>query len=325
MNRDRVSVVLTTYQRPELAKQALDSIFDQTLEPAEVIVVEDAGESDLANWISALGRNNVTHVCHEANRGLAASRNTGLHLAKYELIAYLDDDDRWLPARLQEQIERYQSLPPYQRQKLAAIQVGCEIVDDRGKIKYQVLPVNQGNLRDSIIALGAATPSSSFMFVRSALLDIGGFDEGLVSGIDHDIWMKLAVAGYSNEIIRKPLVVVTRDDRTTMMSTTNHRIAGISRFVEKWTPTYREWFGERGGEIYARRYFINVVGGLAGQNFARRRFRDGTYATRSALRRVGWRPTLLVLLINRLLSTYLALAIPQLGTAKRALLGRRGV
>ena len=85
--------------------------------------------------------------------------------------------------------------------------------------------------------------------------------------------------------------------------------------------TYRE----RGGEIYARRYFINVVGGLAGQNFARRRFRDGTYATRSALRRVGWRPTLLVLLINRLLSTYLALAIPQLGTAKRALLGRRGV
>jgi len=320
MNRDQVSVVLTTYQRPELAKKALYSVFDQTLEPAEIIVVEDAGASDLADWISALGRDDVTYVRHEDNQGLAATRNTGLRLAKYELIAYLDDDDRWLPTRLQEQVERYRSLPPAQRQKLAAIQVGCKVVDSRGRFIGQVLPINQGNLRDSIIDEGPATPSSCFMFVRAALLEIGGFDEDLISGIDHDVWMKLAVAGYFNEIIRKPLVVVTRDERATMMSDTKSRVSGIAQYVEKWTPTYKEWFGESGGDVYARKYFINVVCGLAGQKLAHWQIRDAYYATKAAVRCAGRRPSLQAYGIGRLLRTFVSRAIPRLGHLKRAIL-----
>ena len=320
MNHGRVSVVLTTYQRAELAKIALQSIIGQTWAPEETIVVEDAGDTDLADWIAALGHDGLKYVRHERNRGLAAARNTGLRLAKCELIAYLDDDDQWLPTRLQEQVERFQSLPPDQRQKLAAIQVGCKIVDSQGRPIGLSLPLNQGNLRDSIISEGAATPSSCFMFVRSALLEIGGFDEDLISGIDHDIWMKLAVAGYSNEVIKKPLVVVIRDERQTMMFDTKRRVAGISQYVEKWTPTYQKWFGENRGEVYARRYFIKVVCGLAGQNFAKRRFRDGFFATKAAVRCANWRPALLIFGTGRLLRTYLYYAVPRLRVAKRALL-----
>ena len=119
MNYGRVSVVLTTYQRAELAKIALQSIIGQTWAPEEIIVVEDAGDTDLANWIAALGHHELKYVRHEKNQGLAAARNTGLRLAKCDLIAYLDDDDQWLPTRLQEQVERLQSLPPDQKQKLA--------------------------------------------------------------------------------------------------------------------------------------------------------------------------------------------------------------
>jgi len=324
MTQNRVSAVLTTYQRAELAKRALHSILGQTLTPAEIIVVEDAGHTDLAGWISALGRNEIKYVRHESNQGLAAARNTGLRVAQSELIAYLDDDDEWLPTRLEEQVDRYLSLSPDQRRTLAAIQVGCKIVNSQGRQVGLNLPLNQGNLRDSIIRQGAATPSSCFMFVRSALLKVNGFDEDLISGIDHDIWMKLAVAGYSNEIVKKPLVVITGDDRRTMMSDTKRRVAGIAQYVDKWTPTYKEWFGGEAGEIYARKYFLNVICCLAGQKFAQRRFRDGFFASNAAFQRARWRPDLLLLGTVRLLQTFLSSALHQLRVAKTRLSSSAG-
>jgi glycosyltransferase involved in cell wall biosynthesis len=309
MNQLAVSVVLTTYQRSLLAKRALQSILEQSFSPSEIIVSEDSGDTDLRDWLHNLGRDDINYVRHDSNLGLAAARNTGLRLASCELIAYLDDDDQWLPTRLQAQVEHFQSLPDDRKHKLASLQVGCTVVDAEGKKIADVLPVNQGNLRQSIIRNGASTPSSCFMFIRSALKAVGGFDEGLVSGIDHDIWMKLAVAGYSNEIIRRPLVIVTRDDRRQMMSDTERRIEGIAQYVEKWAPTYREWLGDSRGDTYARKYFINVVCRLAAQKLATGNYREGGIAARAALQRAGRSQGLLFFAVRRLMRTYLSMAI----------------
>jgi hypothetical protein len=61
---------------------------------------------------------------------------------------------------------------------------------------------------------------------------LGGFDENLTSGIDHDIRIKLAVAAYSNERFKRPPLVVTRDDRATMISNTKHRASAIAEDVK---------------------------------------------------------------------------------------------
>ena len=66
-----------------------------------------------------------------------------------------------------------------------------------------------------------------------ALLSVNGFDEDLISGIDDDVWMSLAEAGYSNEVIPKPLVRIIRDDRHNMMGDTNRRVAGLDQYVNK--------------------------------------------------------------------------------------------
>ncbi|MDZ7736257.1 MAG: glycosyltransferase [Gammaproteobacteria bacterium] len=305
-----ITAILTTYQRPVQAKRALKSVLNQTVRPDEVFVIEDGSCSDLAEWIAGLGRTEVQYLRNECNRGLAASRNRGLSLATGDLVAYIDDDDEWLPDRLARQVERYRILDNAARSVLGCIQVGCRVYNDNGQERNILLPCNQGSLRESIRARGLRTPPSSFLFVRDALCRVGGFDQDLRSGIDHDVMMRLAVAGYCNEIIREPLVIAHRNEQDSMMADTAARLAGLKQYVEKWRPTYIEWFGNTPGDRYARKYFIHAASALAGQKAAAGLYSESWHTFREMLGFAGWRPTLIMYGLNRMLRVYVTKRFP---------------
>jgi len=92
-----VSVIVPTYNRPDLLMRALGSIREQTYPNIEIVVINDFGVdvADLTTWLSQ--EVNLVYVRHGKNRGLAAARNTGLRIARGEIITYLDDDDVFLP------------------------------------------------------------------------------------------------------------------------------------------------------------------------------------------------------------------------------------
>jgi hypothetical protein len=75
--------------------------------------------------------------------------------------------------------------------------------------------------------------------------------------------MSLAVAGYAARTVDTPLVISFDDFADSMMTNTDQRISGVRQYIEKWRPTYCEWFGSKGGEQYAQRYFNRVIGRLA--------------------------------------------------------------
>ncbi|WP_276414261.1 hypothetical protein [Haloarcula halobia] len=116
------------------------------------------------------------------------------------------------------------------------------------------------------------------LFDREALVSVGGYDEELASGIDHDIWMALAVNGYDAHAIMEPLVVTYRDGADSMVTNTEERIRGVRAYVDKWQPTYKEWFGEEEGERYGQRYFAWVIGRLAGDLISQGHVRDAIRA-----------------------------------------------
>jgi LmbE family N-acetylglucosaminyl deacetylase len=94
-----LSVVIPTYERPERLREAALSVLDQDYPHLELIVVDDGptGPTDRVLDQLAEGDRRVVVVHHDESRGASAARNSGLAVAKGELVAFCDDDDTWLP------------------------------------------------------------------------------------------------------------------------------------------------------------------------------------------------------------------------------------
>ncbi len=96
-----VSVIMPTYNRPDMLVTAVRSVLAQTFRSFEIIVVNDCG-MDVGGILMGLDtENRITYVRHGKNRGLGAARNTGIRLARGKYIAYLDDDDVFYPNHLE--------------------------------------------------------------------------------------------------------------------------------------------------------------------------------------------------------------------------------
>jgi glycosyltransferase involved in cell wall biosynthesis len=102
-----VSVVIPTKDRPEMLRRAVVSVLGQTYAPLELIVVDDGSAEPAREAIADLDPGTLERFIvrrHEDNQGGAAARNTGLREACGEYVAFLDDDDRWTPHKLEKQV-----------------------------------------------------------------------------------------------------------------------------------------------------------------------------------------------------------------------------
>lgn len=90
----KVSVIIPTYNRSQLVREAIESVLKQTYSDFEVIVVDDGSTDDTRSAIGGLSDSRIRYF-YQDNRGHAGARNTGLLNAKGEYIAYLDSDDLW--------------------------------------------------------------------------------------------------------------------------------------------------------------------------------------------------------------------------------------
>ena len=284
-----VTAIVTTYNRPQLFRRAIRSVLAQTYEPLQIVVVEDGSDSGAETWLKGEGLDRVTYARHPYNRGLAATRNTGLRLAAGDYVAYLDDDDEWKPPRIDQQVQLLKSLSNAERERVGVVYCGVEVHSPNHRLAPSVMrPGNRGNLKEAIVRQGPTTLSSTCLFSKAALGQVGGFDETLVSSIDHDIWMALASHGYEAHAIDEPLVIVYGNGADRMTVNTAPRIQGVGVFIQKWTPTYIDWFGETEGRAFARRYFRRVVGRLAAENLVNARFVEAWQAIGALYRAGGW-------------------------------------
>lgn len=104
-----ISVIIPTYNGEKYLTEAIDSVLNQTYKNIEIIVVDDGSTSSIPKEICESYNNKVFYLKQD-NAGVASARNTGINNSKGELIAFLDDDDIWLPDKLSKQVELYNKL-----------------------------------------------------------------------------------------------------------------------------------------------------------------------------------------------------------------------
>ena len=110
----RVSAVIPTLGRPALLRRAIDSVLAQTMADLELIVVIDGYDPDTVACVEAIADPRIRHIAHDHSRGPGPARDTGATAARSEWVAFLDDDDEWLPRKLELQL----ALAPSDRRAL---------------------------------------------------------------------------------------------------------------------------------------------------------------------------------------------------------------
>lgn len=173
----RVSVVIPTRNRPAFLADALRSVVGQDYRDLDIIVVDDASEDSEENErvIARFGRP-VRHIVRDTRGGPSVSRNVGIRASDAEYIAFLDDDDIWLPSKLRRQIEAFEA-NPRRLDRLGVVYCGHQWIDFRtGQTRPPRMPHIEGI--DDLFR-GRYNIIQTVLIKRACVEDVGGFDEDM--------------------------------------------------------------------------------------------------------------------------------------------------
>lgn len=182
-----LTVVIPAYRRPDMVERALRSVAAQTCRPAEVIVVDDGSGDDTGARAERLG---ARVIAHDDNRGVGATRNTGIEAARHDWVALLDCDDEWLPAHLE---TLWAQRDGHVLVSTASLGTGERPADHRIFGWGGHRPRRIESPADVAVPENKVTPSAA-MVRRDAAIAAGGFP-GFPRAEDLDLWVRMLQLG----------------------------------------------------------------------------------------------------------------------------------
>lgn len=188
-----ISVLMPVYNAEKYLKLAVASILNQSFTNFEFIIINDGStDNTLAILESFAKQDKRIRLISRENKGLIATLNEGLILAKGPLIARMDADDISLPERFEKQLAYLESNPNY-----IAVGILANLIDSDGDL---IGPFGDWLTHEEIdnahiIGSGGAIIHPSAMIRRQYLINIGGYSEDYPHAEDLDLWLKLAEVG----------------------------------------------------------------------------------------------------------------------------------
>lgn len=206
--RPRVSVITAAYNAGSTLAETIASVRAQSLGDWEMIIANDHSTDDTRAVALGTGDPRVRVIDAERGRGPAAARNAALGVARGELVAILDADDRWLPDYLERQVGAYdQARARPASQPVGIVSCDAWLVVEGARTGERYLdrvrdperPDVTRMLHDNAIFISTLVPRA----VGEAL---GWFDETLFGVEDHDLWLRILQSGHTAVVVREPLV-----------------------------------------------------------------------------------------------------------------------
>jgi glycosyltransferase involved in cell wall biosynthesis len=185
-----VSVIILAYREPEFLNGLLRGLAQQTLPPAEILIVDDASGADITSRYE-LPSNAHLLVNHERQALAAVSRNIARQHAHGDLVAFVDQDDLWHPEKLAIQVAALEAQP-----KALLHYTHVQLVDEAlAPLPRQSRFVPLGTDPLASLLKRNTIAYSSVVMRRVALDSLGGFDESIRAAADWDMWLRVAAAG----------------------------------------------------------------------------------------------------------------------------------
>ena len=192
----KISVVMPSYNAANYIQEAINSVITQTEEDWELIIVDNNSTDGTRQIIEAYADPRITMETVDNQGVIGLSRNVGITKAKGEFLAFLDADDAWFPDKLKIAIE--------------TLEMGYDLVCHGEKWVWQngrVKSANYGRHRkldyEDLLLRGNCLSTSAVSAKTSVLLATRGFSEKIemVTVEDYDLWLRIALDGYSIKTI----------------------------------------------------------------------------------------------------------------------------
>lgn len=240
-----VSVVIPTYKRIDTLPRAIDSVLNQTFGNLEVLIVDDnIPGSEFSRQVVKLIKDyserdsRVKYVGQKEHFNGAMARNVGVYASRGEYIAFLDDDDEWLPDKLKKQVDILD------REKMVGGVSCLYTIFLAGKEIRRCASYSDVNLQLNVLLRRVAIYTSTFICRKNLFLEAGGFDINL--GRHQDLQMFIDFMNYGKiKPINEHLVAIyadsgqNRPDVEKLISVKKFFFESISDSMQKYDDNWR--------------------------------------------------------------------------------------
>lgn len=188
----RVSVLIPLFNRASYIEETIKSVLDQDYPDIELIVIDDGstdGGDQIVEQFAAQGLLTLLRHPGRVNKGQAAALNLGLSAVTGEFIAVLDSDDLYVPGKISKQVAFFKQHP-----EIGLVYGNGKGIDAAGNVIYDINydnRIERSDPNDILLDCYFLLPQNSL--VRASVYrQVGGFDETLRSGQDHDMLIRLS-------------------------------------------------------------------------------------------------------------------------------------
>lgn len=227
MRNPLISVIITTYNRPDYLELAIKSVVNQSYSNIEILVIDDGSKVKYAKSIC-----DTYEQCdyyYKENGGVSSARNFGILNSNGEFIAFLDDDDLWKINKLEEQLKILKS-----NKTIDLVHGPAEVIDENGVITGVTIGASQNKAykRSGYVfwnALGTWLVKSPTPLIRKKVFkkDLM-FDEKLFAGEDADFYQRLFFR-HKVHYIDQPLAFYREYDNSSRLSTHDKKYKEIEK------------------------------------------------------------------------------------------------
>ena len=215
-----VSVIIPTYNREDLIKDAISTVLAQTYKNFEIIVVDDGSEDGTAEVVRGFGDERIKYIFQE-NSGVSAARNNGIKNASGEYVAFLDSDDLWHPEKLEKQLSVLENNP----------EAGVVTTSS----KYTTKKIRKYCTKSNILL----TPNKVFcgtptLLIRKNVLEKTGlFDVDMRFCEDWDLFFRASLVSKIQNVPEVLTYVRTHEESLSKISPVTQFKEGYLKFLDK--------------------------------------------------------------------------------------------